>query len=249
MVTRATDGWVLLADTDGDGSLAGERPVRDYQAARELFGWAPPGRPPRANLAANFAERNGEPVLELVLALDSHGTHVAGIAAAHDLYGVSGFDGVAPGAQLLGLKISNRANGSVSTTGAILAGMDHAIRFAAARRQPLVINLSFGVGNEREGRARIDALVDSVLAAHPGVVLTVAAGNDGPGLSTVGFPGSASGAISVGATVPPVFLPPGRVGQTASAGRRLQRPRWRGGQARSHRAGSRVQQRAALGCR
>ena len=209
VVTRATDGWVVLADTDGDGSLAGERPVRDYLLGRETFGWAPPGRTPRANLAANFTERGGEPLLGLVVALDSHGTHVAGIAGAHDLYGARGFDGVAPGAQLLGLKISNRAHGSVSTSGAILSAMDYAIRFAAARRQPLVINLSFGVGNEREGAARIDGLVDSVLAEHPRIVLTVSAGNDGPGLSTVGIPGSARRAISVGGTIPPVFLPPG----------------------------------------
>ena len=208
VVTRATDGWVVLADTDGDGSLAGERAVHDYVVAREYFGWAPRGRTPRVSLAANFTERGGEPVLDLVFGLDAHGTHVAGIAGAHDLYGVSGFDGVAPGAQLLGLKISDRANGSVSSTGSILAAMDHAIRFAAARRVPLVLNLSFGVGNEREGEARIDLLVDSVLAAHPDVVLTVAAGNDGPGLSTLGFPGSARRGISVGATVPSVFLPP-----------------------------------------
>jgi len=213
VVTKATDGWVVLADTDGDGSLAGERAVRDYMLGRETFGWAPRGRAPRVNLAANFSERGGEPVLDLVFALDAHGTHVAGIAAANDLYGVSGFDGVAPGAQLLGLKISNRANGSVSTSGAIVAAMDHAIRFAAARRMPLVINLSFGVGNEREGEARIDVLVDSVLTKHPDIVLTVSAGNDGPGLSTIGFPGSAGRAISVGGTVPSVFLPPSRTGE------------------------------------
>lgn len=212
VVTRATDGWVVLADTDGDGSLAGERPVLDYALGRQSFGWATRGARPRVNLAANFLERGGEPVLDLVFGLDAHGTHVAGIAAANDLYGVSGFDGVAPGAQLLGLKISNRANGSVSTSGAILAAMDHAIRFAAARRMPLVINLSFGVGNEREGEARIDLLVDSVLASNPEVALTVAAGNDGPGLSTIGIPGSARRAISVGGTIPSVFRPSTRTG-------------------------------------
>ena len=215
IVTRATDGWVMLADTDGNGSLANERPVRDYLLGKESFGWAPRGRAPRVNLAANFSEREGEPVLDLVFALDDHGTHVAGIAAANDLYGVSGFDGVAPGAQLLGLKISNGANGSVSTSGAIVTAMDYAIRFAAARRMPLVINLSFGVGNEREGEARIDLLVDSVLARHPDVALTVSTGNDGPGLSTVGVPGSATRAISVGGTLPSDFLPRGRTGPVA----------------------------------
>ena len=208
IVVKATDGWVVLADTDADGSLAGERPVRDFLVGRESFGWAARGRTPPVNVAANLDEEGGRPTLRLILALDSHGTHVAGIAAGNDLYGVSGFDGVAPGAQLLALKISNRANGSVSGRGSILAAMDYAIRFASRRRQPLVINLSFGVGNEREGEARIDQLIDSVLVEHPALPLVVAAGNDGPGLSTVGIPGSASRAISVGGSVPASFLPP-----------------------------------------
>ncbi len=209
VVVKATDGWVLLTDTDGDGSLTGERPVRDYLAGRETFGWAFRGRKPPVTLAANLGEQLGEPTLDLILGLDSHGTHVAGIAAGHDLYGVSGFDGVAPGAQLLALKISDRANGSVSGHGSILAAVRYAIGVAATRRQPLVINLSFGVGNEREGEARIDRLIDSVLAENPELPVVVSAGNDGPGLSTVGIPASASRAITVGGTVPASLLPPG----------------------------------------
>jgi subtilisin family serine protease len=207
VVTRATDGWVLFADTDGNGSLAGERPIHDYLVGQETFGWAQPGRATRLNIAANFSNRTGEPRLDLVFDTFSHGSHVAGIAAGHDMYGVTGFNGVAPGAQLLGLKIANSAQGSITTTGSMLRAIDYAIRFAAARRLPLVLNLSFGVGNEVEGTARIDAMVDSVLAAHPDIVFTISAGNDGPGLSTVGFPGSARRSISVGATLPSSFLP------------------------------------------
>jgi subtilisin family serine protease len=217
VVARATDGWVLLADTDGDGSLAGERPVHDYLQARERFGWVRRGHAPGLGIAANFGGTASAPTLDLVFDLDAHGTHVAGIAAAHDLYGVKGFDGVAPGAQLLGLKISLGAQGSVSTTGAMLRAMDYAIRFAAERRMPLVMNLSFGVGNELEGKARIDRLVDSVLAAHPDVSLTISGGNDGPGLSTIGLPGSADRAITVGATLPPEFLLPGPEGPAPEA--------------------------------
>jgi hypothetical protein len=135
-----------------------------------------------------------------------HGTHVAGVAAGNALYGVPGFDGVAPGAQLLGLKIANNAHGEVSVTGGMLRAIDYARRFARARRLPLVLNMSFGVGNEREGAARIDAMIDSVLAVNPDVVFTVSAGNDGPGLSTVAFPGSAERVLSVGATFPLVFV-------------------------------------------
>lgn len=207
VVTRATDGWVLFADTDGNGSLAGERPIHDYLVARETFGWALKGRKPGVNIAANFSPARGEPQLDLLFDISSHGSHVSGIAAGHNLYGVTGFNGVAPGAQLLGLKIANSAQGSISMTGSILEAMDYAIRFAHARRLPLILNLSFGVGNEIEGTARIDAAVDSVLAAHPDIVFTIAAGNDGPGLSTVGIPGSARRSISIGATLPSSFLP------------------------------------------
>ncbi|MFL5402688.1 MAG: S8 family serine peptidase [Gemmatimonadales bacterium] len=206
LVTRATDGWVLFADTDGDRSFAGERPVHDYLVARETFGWAAKGRKPRLNLAANFSGTTEEPHLDLVFDISSHGSHVSGIAAGHDLYGVAGFDGVAPGAQLLGLKIANSAQGSITTTGSMLRAIDYAIRFANARHLPLVLNMSFGVGNEIEGTARIDAMVDSVLAANPTLAFTISAGNDGPGLSTVGFPGSARRAISIGATLPASFL-------------------------------------------
>jgi subtilisin family serine protease len=214
VVTRATDGWVLLADTDGDGSLTGERPVHDYLLGRETFGWASRGRSPRMTLAANFSagSPSSDPELDLVFDNSSHGSHVAGIAAGHDLYRVPGFDGVAPGAQLLGLKIANGAQGGITTTGSMIRAINYAIRFASARRLPLVLNMSFGVGNEIEGTARIDAMVDSVLAANPSLVFTISAGNDGPGLSTLGFPGSAKRAISVGATLPATFLAAGAGG-------------------------------------
>ncbi len=212
VVTRASDGWVLFADTDGNRSFSGERAVHDYLVARETFGWAAPGRKPRATIAANFATSGTEPELDLVFDTFGHGSHVAGIAAGNDLYGVAGFDGVAPGAQLLGLKIANSAQGSVTTTGSMMRAVEYAIRFADARRLPLVLNMSFGVGNEVEGQARIDILIDSILATRPGLVFTIAAGNDGPGLSTVGFPGSTGRAISVGATVPGTFQIPDRSG-------------------------------------
>ncbi|HXG44235.1 MAG TPA: S8 family serine peptidase, partial [Gemmatimonadales bacterium] len=206
LVARAPDGWVVFADTDGDGSLGDERPVHDYLAAREIFGWAPPGAEPRLHLAVNLREERGVPHLDLYFDTSAHGSHVAGIAAGHNLYGVEGFDGVAPGALLLGLKIADNAQGGISTTGSMRRALAYAVEFARARRMPLVLNMSFGVGNEQEGAARIDSLVDSVLAANPDVVFAISAGNDGPGLSTMGFPGSAPRAIAVGATYPAVFL-------------------------------------------
>ena len=205
IVIRAPSGWALYADTQEDGTLANDRPVYDYAVARESFGWNPGGRPTPVHLAVNLSDSAGAPLLDLFFDNSSHGTHVSGIASGHSLYGVAGFDGVAPGARIIGLKIANDAQSGITVTGSIVHALEYAITFAAARRLPLVVNLSFGVGNEIEGTARIDALVDSILAAHPGVVMTVAASNDGPGLSTAGFPGSASRVLSIGATEPRVF--------------------------------------------
>lgn len=214
LALRLDGAWAVLVDRDGDGSLAGEVPVRDYLVAREHFGWAPKGGTPPLALAVNFADVPGEtmPALDLYFDTSAHGSHVAGIAAGHAIYGVTGFDGVAPGAWLLGLKISDNAQGGITTTGSMVRAIAYAVRFAKDRRLPLVLNMSFGVGNEQEGRARIDAVIDSVLAANPELVFTISAGNDGPGLSTLGFPGSAERAISVGATMPAIFRQAGQDG-------------------------------------
>jgi subtilisin family serine protease len=210
VVAPAQSGWVVFADTKGTGTLDGENPVRDFAVAHEFFAWSSAASGgaagQRLHLAVNLADSAGVPTLDLFFDTSSHGTHVAGIAAAHDMYGVKGFDGVAPGANLIGLKISDDAHGAVSVTGSMLRALAYAIKFASDRSMPLVVNLSFGVGNEVDGTARIDAMIDSLLAQHPDVVMTVAAGNDGPGLSTLGFPGSASRVISVGATFPLAFL-------------------------------------------
>jgi subtilisin family serine protease len=201
IVVKATDGWVAFIDTNLDGSFEDEKPLHDYYQARETTAL---GSKP-LTIAANFDEAHGLPLLNFVFDNSSHGTHVAGIAAGHNLFGVPGFDGVAPGAQLLGLKISNNARGGVSVTGSMQRAMTYAARFAEARGLPLVLNLSFGLGNEFEGRAVIDSIINAFLLAHPSVVFAISAGNDGPGLSTLGFPASADLALSTGAAFPGAF--------------------------------------------
>jgi subtilisin family serine protease len=203
VVVKATDGWVAFIDTNLDGSFEDEMPLHDYRQGREVIAL---GTKP-ITLAANFGEVSGVPTLAFAFDNNAHGTHVAGIAAGHNLFAVAGFDGVAPGAQLLGLKIANDARGGISMTGSIQHAMEYAARFAEQRNLPLVLNLSWGIGNEPGERAVIDSIVNAFLVAHPGVVFTISAGNDGPGLSTVGLPGSADLAVSVGAVLPGIYVP------------------------------------------
>ena len=228
VVVRATDGWVVFFDSNRNGTFEDEMPLRDYRQGRQTIAL---GRQP-LTLAANFAESNGVPRLDLYFDTSGHGTHVAGIAAGHAMFNIATFEGVAPGAQLLGLKIANDARGGISMTGSMLRAMDYAARFAVERGLPLVLNMSFGVGNEREGRAVLDSLVNAFLLAHPDVVLTISAGNDGPGLSTMGFPGSADLALTVGALEPGAFTrvpqpgppPPDRMGWWSSRGGDVGKP-------------------------
>jgi subtilisin family serine protease len=212
IVVKATDGWAAFIDTNLDGSFEDEMPLHDFRQGREMIAL---GKKP-LTIVANFSEAEGTPVLDLFFDTSGHGTHVAGIAAGYNLYNVTGFSGVAPGAQVMGLKIANNARGGVTVHGSMMRAMEYAARYAAQRNLPLVLNMSFGVGNEHEGRAVIDSIVDAFLLAHPDAVFTISAGNDGPGLSTLGFPGSADLALSVGATYPGVFAQPAQQGRPAA---------------------------------
>jgi subtilisin family serine protease len=201
VVVKALDGWVAFIDTNLDGSFEDEMPLHDYRQGREMIAL---GKKP-LTIVANFSESDSAPALDLFFDTSGHGTHVAGIAAGYNLFDVAGFNGVAPGAQIIGLKIANNARGGVTVHGSMMRAMDYAARYAAQRNLPLVLNMSFGVGNEHEGRAVIDSIVDAFLLTHPEAVFAISAGNDGPGLSTLGFPGSADLALSVGAAYPGVF--------------------------------------------
>src|SRR5262249_9349409 len=102
----------------------------------------------------------------------------------------------------------NDGRGGSTVTGSMLRAMNYAADVAQRRGLPLVLNLSFGVGNETEGGAAIDSLVSEFELKHPGVLFVISAGNDGPGLSTVGFPGSAELALTACALFPGVFTQP-----------------------------------------
>ncbi|WP_405691867.1 S8 family peptidase [Streptomyces sp. NBC_00057] len=119
-----------------------------------------------------------------------HGTHVSSIAAGTGAKSGGKFKGVAPDAKLLEGKVLDD-NGFGDDSG-VLAGMEWAVAQGAD-----VINLSLGGGDTPE----IDPLEAAVnkLSADKGVLFAIAAGNEGDGAGTVGSPGSADAALTVGA--------------------------------------------------
>jgi subtilisin family serine protease len=112
-----------------------------------------------------------------------HGTHVAGIAA-----GDGEIEGVAPDANLLAYKVLGSDGIGVSSS--VISGIEQAVKDGAD-----IISLSLGTtGNSDDPMSQaVDTAVDS------GVIVVVAAGNEGPNYETISSPGTARNAITVGA--------------------------------------------------
>ncbi|HSK25081.1 MAG TPA: S8 family serine peptidase [Egicoccus sp.] len=127
-----------------------------------------------------------------------HGTHVSGTAAGSSAYGETPlgparYDGPAKDAELWAYKVLSDAGTGLNLS--VVMGIE-----SAAERAPDVMNLSLGSEDGDPDSAESEALNN---AAAAGVVSAVAAGNSGPGYSTIGSPGSAHDVVTVGASTDP----------------------------------------------
>ncbi|MGI6732306.1 MAG: S8 family peptidase [Anaerovoracaceae bacterium] len=125
---------------------------------------------------------------------DGHGTHVAGIVAGNG-YTTGKYIGTSPCCNIISIKALDHAgNGTESDILAALQWVIHHRRMFNIR----VINLSLGV--KAEGSYEKDSLVRGANAAvHHGFTVVTAAGNNGPGESTINSPGISPLVITVGA--------------------------------------------------
>ncbi|MCX5401869.1 S8 family serine peptidase [Streptomyces sp. NBC_00102] len=121
-----------------------------------------------------------------------HGTHVASTIAGSGAASGGKERGVAPGARLhVGKVLDMTGSGQDSW---ILAGMEWAARDAKAK----IISMSLGSDAPSDGTDLLSLAVDE-LSAETGALFTIAAGNAGPGAHTIGSPGTADAALTVGA--------------------------------------------------
>lgn len=205
LVVRAANGTdddaLVYVDTDTDRDWSKDKPLRNYRVAQEAFTFPRPNKEkqlPLLTCAVNaFLKQR-----KVVIHFDDggHGTHVAGIAAGYKINGQPGFNGVAPGAKVISLKIGNGAfSGGATTTGAKKRAFEYAARFAREKNVPVVCNLSYGVGSELEGHSDIDQFLARLCRENPNLIVCTSAGNNGPGLSSVGSPAAAGPVIAVAA--------------------------------------------------
>lgn len=142
-----------------------------------------PNHPDFAGRIAQIRDFTGEGDVDK----NGHGTHVAGIVGGAS----AKYRGVAPECSFYIAKVL-RGNGSGSTSD-VMAGVEW-----AAQQGAQVVNLSLGSDGACDGTDALSVLCDAAVAQ--GSVLCIAAGNAGPGASTVGSPGCAKTVITIGAT-------------------------------------------------
>ncbi|WP_158217628.1 cell wall-binding repeat-containing protein [Lottiidibacillus patelloidae] len=144
-----------------------------------------------------FDYSNYFPIVNIFFDGDGHGTHVSGMAAGG--YG-QWAPGVAPNADLVGLRVFD------SNARAFGYGIANAMYYAAL---PVseggfgadIVNMSLGSKPDVNDGSGIYAQIIEKMGEKYDTIYVTSAGNAGPGLDTVGSPGDALKAISVGAYI------------------------------------------------
>lgn len=138
----------------------------------------------------DFINKKSEPYDD-----DGHGTHVAGIIAGNGFASRGKYMGVAPDANIIGIKVLNEdGGGSVSD---VIAGIQWAIE-NKERYNIRVITMS--LGTKAKTNYRQDPLCQAAEAAvGAGITVVTAAGNNGPKAETINSPAISPRVIAVGA--------------------------------------------------
>ncbi len=209
-----TDVWAVLydpvtgevrVDLNDDGDFTNDTAMKPYKEKHQVgyFGEDDPRtdvaeRIPftvetRKNVVYNAAGAKAD-FVSIGVIESEHGTHVAGITAANGLFGGK-MNGAAPGAKIVSSRACTWSGGCTNI--ALTEGMIDLV----VNRGVDVVNMSIGglppLNDGNNARAELyKRLIDIY-----GVQLVISAGNDGPGVNTIGDPGLADHVISVGASI------------------------------------------------
>ncbi|MEU3898432.1 S8 family serine peptidase [Streptomyces sp. NPDC045251] len=209
-----TDSWGILydaqagtvrVDLNDNHDFADDTPMKPYKDGFQIgyFGTDDPKtdvaeRQPfvveiREDVVHNAAGDKAD-FVNIGVIEGSHGSHVAGLAAANGLFG-GRMDGAAPGAKIVSSRACTWSGGCTNV--ALTEGMIDLV----VNRGVDIVNMSIGglpaLNDGNNARAELyTRLIDTY-----GVQLVISAGNSGPGANTIGDPSLADKVISVGASI------------------------------------------------
>ena len=130
---------------------------------------------------------------------NGHGTHCAGIAAGNGLLSNGTYNGMAPEANIIGIKVLDRTG--TGTIESIIQGVEWCIKYNQNHpSHPIhIISLSLGTHATKYMTEQDDPIVRMVEEAwKSGITVVTAAGNDGPDPFTIASPGVSEEVITVG---------------------------------------------------
>ncbi|MCA1029598.1 S8 family peptidase [Bacillus timonensis] len=131
---------------------------------------------------------------------NGHGTHCAGDAASNGESSGGKYAGPAPKANLIGVKVLNKmGSGSLDQ---VIDGVEWCIKYNADNPENKIdiISMSLGSTAQQSESEQDDPVVKVVEKAwDEGIVVCVAAGNEGPEVKTIASPGISEKVITVGA--------------------------------------------------
>lgn len=214
-----TDVWGVLydpaagtvrVDLDNDGDFGDEAAMKPYKDAFQIghFGTDDPATPISESIPFTVEIRKDVPMdplggtwvgkkadfVNIGLVQSEHGTHVAGITSANGLFGGK-MNGAAPGARIVSSRACTWTGGCTNI--ALTEGMTDLV----VNHHVDVVNMSIGgLGALNDGASARDLLYRQLVDTY-GVQLVISAGNDGPGVNTIGDPGLADHVLSVGASI------------------------------------------------
>ncbi len=188
--------WVVYLDLNGNGDISDDRALRNYKDNLDAFSFEYPGDLPPLTMGLNVLPE--EMIVSFHFDDGSHGTHVAGIAGGNHIGGID-FNGVAPGANMMSMKLGNNLySGGCTVTESMKKAYLYADKVSKEAEVPVVINMSFGIGSEIEGQADIEKFLESLTEENPYLYICVGSGNEGPGISSVGLPSASYCSVFIG---------------------------------------------------
>ncbi|KAI9495709.1 hypothetical protein BDB00DRAFT_870251 [Zychaea mexicana] len=183
--------WRAVIDVNESGDLRGQPCLTDYRKELKYHTF---GKADLLNFSVNIYEDGN--LLSIVTLAGSHGTHVAGITAANFPEDPA-LNGVAPGAQIVSLRIGDARLGSMETG----PGLTRAAAHMAINKVDLA-NMSYGESSGLPNDGHFIRLLAEEAISKSGCIFVTSAGNDGPCFSSIGAPaGMSASFITVGAFV------------------------------------------------
>jgi tripeptidyl-peptidase II len=202
------DLWVYIVDQNNNGIISDDAILCDYKFNYDTFDFQSGDDSKKAPFvfSANFDPSSNSLVINTCDG--SHGSHCAGICGGNDIYGNKDYDGIAPGAYLVSLKIGNNIlSGGSSTAEAMKKAYEYGVKFLEESGFDYgVYSMSYGIGSETPGRSEIEKFLETFSLEHPEIVIVTSNGNNGPGINSTGNPSGSWGVISAGAMISPATL-------------------------------------------